>query len=63
MELRCSTVFASIHVVALWCDQLDQGWVILEDCGHNNPFGWLLYIFHAKFLQNQALVLYFYLLN
>jgi len=24
--------------------------VILEDYGHNNFFGWLLYVFHAKFL-------------
>jgi len=35
-----------------------QGCVILEDYGHNNAFGWLLYAFHVRFLQHQALKLY-----
>jgi len=34
-----------------------QGCVILEDYGHNNAFGWLLYAFHVRFLQHQALKL------
>jgi len=35
-----------------------QGYVILEDYGHNNAFGWLLYVFHVRFLQHQSLKLY-----
>jgi len=35
-----------------------QGCVILEDYGHNNAFGWLLYAFHVNFLQRQVLKLY-----